>query len=172
MEAHQLTMKYIKTSDGQYWELGFDHTNDPDRVAVCNPGGGFIMLIPRSDVVDWDAQLPVNYRRVTVGFDGRAVCEAWVNFHQRWNGWLMPLVDGHNLQKVLLYLNEEYCLTGEGIRLWMDGPVLVVKWPEEETPERYEPQSLNVEGETVTVWDVSLGYTWEDIDEEDKDKKP
>jgi len=43
------------------------------------------------------------WQYVPVGFHGEKVCEAWVQDHNRWNGWLKPYVTEQELERFILW---------------------------------------------------------------------
>src|SRR6516164_194399 len=131
-------------------------------------GGGFVRFIPIDQVDDWDATLPAQMRFDWVGFSEGAVCKAYWNPLQLWNGWLKPLVDRENLLKFLAYCDEiakedsGIIATGQLV-----GDVLHISdscyVDSGEQAERFTIQKeiIKHNEQAVEVWDISLGYCWE-----------
>ena len=153
----------LKTKDGRYWDLA-DSTTSDDPILAAPHGGGFICKIPRADVADYDAALPEQYRLVTVGFEDLAVCKAHVNFEDRWNGWLQPLVDEENLRK---FLESQLRLASDCYEVCtgrLDNGILHIThagYPAGEANEAIPAQEINFAGQQVEVWPIGLGLTWE-----------
>ncbi len=154
-------MRIIKTKNGGYWNVS-ENNLIGDPVFACPVGGGFQVRIPRKDVVDWNAKLPAVYHHITVGFDDTPVCKAYVNYEDRWNGWLKPLVDREGLDQFVKFQRENDNV------LLLDADTLVITDPNfpEEEPQVINPTTIKYEGQPVTVWDLGgLGLTWEQVDE-------
>jgi hypothetical protein len=159
----------IQTRDGSYWEpvtLAEGQENLAATVSAYPAGGGMQVSIPKEDVIDWDAKFPENkWRYVWVGFDGDAVCKAYLG-PKRWNGFEIPFVDRENLLRFIAYQDayskEAFDVTTGRINASghfevsddNGGYVLVPS------------TKIQFEGKEVEVWDIGFGLVWDEWEEE------
>lgn len=162
MSDEKKIIRTIKARNGRYYDT-IDGDVAPEGCIAAHPrGGGFVVHIPKDEVEEWDAIVPVEFKRAVVGFDGEPFVTAYYDPLDRWNGWLLPKVDRENLDKFLA--EEANCNKEAPDDCYIIGKLVgtVLHITQNGEHEEIPMETIEFEGKPVEVWSIGLGLIWED----------
>lgn len=165
-------IRTIKAKNGGYYNTHEGDSAPEGFIAAAPRGGGFVVHIPKEDVVEWDAIAPVVYQRGVVGFDGEPYVTAYFDPLEHWNGWLIPMVDRENLAKFLA--EQDSCAKESPDAGYAVGKLVgtVLHITQNGDHEEIPMETITFEGKPVEVWSIGLGLIWEDCSDVVAQAKP
>jgi len=159
-EHPQACNLYRHKEHGGLYEVS---TGDDGLIAIWPQGGGFQRLLSAEDFASQYvvAQALVMRRgTVTAEFLAEDVVLPCVSDGGAWNGWGMPCFDKDTALKIVSLMPDLSYNEATGI--------ITLQFVGEE-PEDYRPQTITCEGESVEVYEIGGGWTWDSVKFPDTD---
>lgn len=137
---------------------------EPGCVSLYPSGGGFHMSVPEDEFKTlFEPAPPRKWRAGFFTLDGAQwVLPGYTN-DRHWNGWEVPYFDREVVNLLMRLTNTDpefvtHFWVGDKLA-YTDG-----QYPDEPACE-FDPKQIEVDGQTITVWDFGDGWTWNEVTE-------
>jgi hypothetical protein len=184
-QAIKSSKYFYNNENKRYYEISKFEGN---KLSICPQGGGFVGSLNITDQsfikryldnkIEFTNQMPFVWKKVKLFHDhwlsddivevnGKVkidyFIEGYVTEH-KWNGWSIPMVELDQIEKFNEIQKKTLDSEASSIFKIIDEDSIQIKMFDEDEWVGIEASHIDVNNETIKVFDVSLGWTWSEED--------
>ena len=184
-QAIKSSKYFYNNENKRYYDISKFEGN---KLSICPQGGGFVGSLNITDQsfikryldnkIEFTNQMPFVWKKVKLFHDhwlsddivevnGKVkidyFIEGYVTEH-KWNGWSIPMVELDQIEKFNEIQKKTLDSEASSIFKIIDEDSIQIKMFDEDEWVGIEASHIDVNNETIKVFDVSLGWTWSEED--------